>query len=85
MSYECEQPGYFYILPPSCANELPIKRGEDLDSNHTILLPRVFIGVPLTKKIHSIMDSRRGLSHPDFHVTKLKSINDAKMWFDKNF
>ena len=25
------------------------------------------------------------VSHPDFHATKLKSINHAKMWFDKNF
>ena len=51
----------FLHFPPSCANEPPIKRDEDLDPNHTILLPRVFIGAPLTK-IHSIMDSRRGSS-----------------------
>ena len=61
VSNECEKPGYFYTLPPSYANELPIKRDEDLDPNHTILFPRVFIGAPLTK-IHSIMDSRRGSS-----------------------
>ena len=61
VSYECEKPGYFYTLPPSCVNKLPIKRGEDLDPNHTILLPRVFIEAPLTK-IHSIMDSRCGSS-----------------------
>ena len=59
--HECEKPGYFYTLPPSCVNKLPIKRGEDLYPNHTILLPRVFIEAPLTK-IHSIMDSRRGSS-----------------------
>ena len=25
VSYECEKLGYFYILPPSCANKLPIR------------------------------------------------------------
>ena len=60
VSYECEKLGYFFILPPSRANEPPI-RGEDLDPTHTILLLQVLIKVPLTK-IHSIMDSRRGSS-----------------------
>ena len=25
------------------------------------------------------------VSHPDFHGTTLKSINHARMWFDKNY
>ena len=56
VSYECERLGYFYILPPSRANEPPIKGDEDLDPNHTILPPQVLTGAPLTG-IHSIMDS----------------------------
>ena len=40
----------FYTYPPSRANELPIKGGEDLDPDHTILPLRALTGAPLTKK-----------------------------------
>ena len=41
--------GVFYVLPPSCANNLPIREARIQIQNHTIFLPRILIGALSTK------------------------------------
>ena len=43
----------FLRFTPKLHERVAYKRGKDLDPNHTILLPRVLIGAPLTKSTPS--------------------------------
>ena len=61
VSYECERPGYFYILPPSCVNKLPIREAR-IQIQITPSSFREYSSERFRPKTHSIMDRRRGSS-----------------------